>query len=79
MVELHRQGRTPTPDLANLATYHEIATKLDYEQVEAMGDAEYFATYQEALAERDANYPIPYDRRLWRAPVDARTRQRAAG
>ena len=79
MVERHRLGRTPTPDLTNLATYHEIGTKLDYEKIDAMSDEDYFAAYREALAESDMSYPLSYDGRLWQAPIAKPTLRRAIG
>ena len=79
MIERHRLGRTPKPDLSNLATYHEIGARMDYEKVEAMGDAEYLAAYREALADCNLYYPVPHDERLWPAPAAAPSRRRAAG
>ena len=32
---------------------------MDYEKVEAMGDAEYLAGYREALADCNLYYPVP--------------------
>ena len=60
-------GLTPMPDLTNLDTYYEIGAELDLDAVDLLDDAAYERLYRDRLDMIDRHYPIPRDRRLWRA------------
>ena len=78
MARREAQGRTPTPDLANLDVYHEIALGFDFEAVNAMSNEAYLAAYREALETAHRRYPLPPDARL-RLPAPVKPKRRAAG
>ncbi|WP_246725151.1 glycosyl transferase [Beijerinckia sp. L45] len=65
------RGALPSPELANLDTYHAIGTSLDIESVELLSDEAYRALYAEKLADWDATYPIRPDTRLWPGPNES--------
>ncbi|MGZ3305353.1 MAG: O-linked N-acetylglucosamine transferase, SPINDLY family protein, partial [Asticcacaulis sp.] len=66
-----REGRVPQPDLRNLDIYLEVAMMHDHDAVEVQSIADYEGFWRERLARRHAYRPIPYDDRLWTAPVEA--------
>jgi len=60
-------GTLPRPDLANLETYMEIGSALDFDAVDPMADSA--SWWRQHLAARDEIRPIPADRRLWQGPT----------
>jgi predicted O-linked N-acetylglucosamine transferase (SPINDLY family) len=64
------EGRLPAPDLTNLDLYHEIGCDLDHEGTEFLTLADYESLYRRSLAARSGLYPLPHDKRLWRAPPE---------
>jgi predicted O-linked N-acetylglucosamine transferase (SPINDLY family) len=62
-------GALPTPDLANLNAYLEVACAHDHEAVETQGIEDYAGWWREGLARRNAYRPLAPDRRFWPAPA----------
>jgi hypothetical protein len=62
-----KRGALPIPDLRNLGVYHEVGAGLDLENIGDLSDEAYVAQYKQKLAEWNASYPIPADKRLWRS------------
>ena len=65
------EGRLPVPNLDNLEIYHDVAVKLDLEEMGRLDDEAYRRLYRDHLAAYHATYPIRPDCRLW--DVDAPT------
>jgi len=65
----HLKGELPQPDLANLDTLLDIAAPLDHEAVETQAIADYEDHWRRLIAQRHAYRPVPYDNRLWKAPI----------
>ena len=66
------EGRTPTPDLANLDHYYEIGAELDLVNMELLGERQYEQLYQDKLAVRHLHQSIVADQRLWRRESSSR-------
>ena len=62
-------GTLPTPDLANLDAYLEVACANDHEAVEPQGVEDYAGWWREGLARRHAYRPLGPDHRFWPAPA----------
>jgi len=65
MVDDHRRGALPRPDLANLDAYFKAGIEHDPDAAEMLALADYHGLYRERLARRHRTRPIPADRRLW--------------
>jgi predicted O-linked N-acetylglucosamine transferase (SPINDLY family) len=61
------RGQLALPDLINLDVYADIGNTLDKDDVELMTVADYHGLYRQKLAEKDAFWHLPADRRLWSA------------
>lgn len=59
-------GQLPKPDLRNLDIYLEEGLEHDPEAVEFRTDADYRAFWRQQLARRNADEPIPFDKRFWK-------------
>jgi len=65
MARDHQEGRTPTPNLANLSAYFEIGIRLDHEDSEMSARHDYHELYKAGLARRHMIKPMAPDGRLW--------------
>ena len=55
-------GRRPTPNLNNVAAYHEIGLAMS---VGELDDSDYLGAYADEMARRDAVSPLAADGRTW--------------
>lgn len=69
MLKEAEAGAIPTPDLANLDVYRELAVEEDHEAREMLAIEDFNGYYQDKLAAKHKFRPIPEDRRLWTAKV----------
>jgi hypothetical protein len=72
MWENFRNGRQPTPDLANLEIYQEIGIEEEHEAVDMTFIPDYLERYKARLERRHRLWTIPADHRLWTADDVAR-------
>jgi len=72
MAKRHRAGRTPQPDLTNLAHYLAAGCGFDHEGEEMLARPDYKAAYRARLARLHAREPLPADARAWTPPAPAR-------
>jgi hypothetical protein len=59
-------GQLPKPDLRNLDIYLEEGLEHDPEALEFRTEADYRAFWRQQLARRNADEPIPFDKRFWK-------------
>ncbi|ADU11944.1 hypothetical protein [Asticcacaulis excentricus] len=62
-------GQLPRPDLTNLEACLDMVSSLDQEMTDTAYDDDYEAIWRERFALYDSHRPLPFDQRVWRAPL----------